>query len=122
MALEAAFFYFWELNKQRMQHQWLVGQTIAQENKADVNQSFTETTQKKESLMEKNNLTEKFCSYCGAVIKKEAEVCPKCGIRQPDSVIVNTDKAVKSGKQSCLIAAIVIGGFLLLLVLASGGC
>jgi TM2 domain-containing membrane protein YozV/predicted RNA-binding Zn-ribbon protein involved in translation (DUF1610 family) len=25
---------------------------------------------------------EKFCSSCGAIIKKEAEICPKCGVRQ----------------------------------------
>jgi hypothetical protein len=25
---------------------------------------------------------EAFCSSCGAVIKKEAEICPKCGVRQ----------------------------------------
>lgn len=25
---------------------------------------------------------EKFCESCGAVIKKEAEICPKCGVRQ----------------------------------------
>jgi predicted RNA-binding Zn-ribbon protein involved in translation (DUF1610 family) len=25
---------------------------------------------------------ERFCSSCGAVIKKEAEICPKCGVRQ----------------------------------------
>ena len=25
---------------------------------------------------------ESFCSSCGAVIKKEAEICPKCGVRQ----------------------------------------
>ena len=25
---------------------------------------------------------EKYCSSCGAVIKKEAEICPKCGVRQ----------------------------------------
>jgi RNA polymerase subunit RPABC4/transcription elongation factor Spt4 len=25
---------------------------------------------------------EKFCSTCGAIIKKEAEICPKCGVRQ----------------------------------------
>jgi TM2 domain-containing membrane protein YozV len=23
-----------------------------------------------------------FCSSCGAIIKKEAEICPKCGVRQ----------------------------------------
>lgn len=27
---------------------------------------------------------EMFCSSCGAVIKKEAEICPKCGVRQKD--------------------------------------
>ncbi|MFW5918030.1 MAG: hypothetical protein ACOCR0_00975, partial [Haloferacaceae archaeon] len=25
---------------------------------------------------------EKFCTSCGATIKKEAEVCPECGVRQ----------------------------------------
>jgi TM2 domain-containing membrane protein YozV len=25
---------------------------------------------------------EGFCSACGAIIKKEAEICPKCGVRQ----------------------------------------
>ena len=25
---------------------------------------------------------ETFCSSCGEIIKKEAEVCPKCGVRQ----------------------------------------
>ena len=25
---------------------------------------------------------EAFCSSCGSVIKKEAEICPKCGVRQ----------------------------------------
>jgi TM2 domain-containing membrane protein YozV len=34
-----------------------------------------------------NNISQKasdeaFCSSCGAIIKKEAEICPKCGVRQ----------------------------------------
>jgi len=28
---------------------------------------------------------EAFCSSCGAIIKKEAEICPKCGVRQKGS-------------------------------------
>jgi TM2 domain-containing membrane protein YozV len=28
---------------------------------------------------------EAFCSSCGAIIKKEAEICPKCGVRQKPS-------------------------------------
>ena len=27
---------------------------------------------------------EQFCSSCGEVIKKEAEICPKCGVRLKD--------------------------------------
>lgn len=28
-------------------------------------------------------LDEKFCFECGAAIKAKAEICPKCGVRQP---------------------------------------
>jgi len=28
---------------------------------------------------------EVFCSSCGAIIKKEAEICPKCGVKQKKS-------------------------------------
>jgi len=30
---------------------------------------------------------EKYCSSCGAAIKKEAEICPKCGVRQSSAGI-----------------------------------
>ncbi|GHV85742.1 hypothetical protein AGMMS50230_13500 [Spirochaetia bacterium] len=33
---------------------------------------------------------EAFCSSCGAIIKKEAEICPKCGVRQK-TVFANRD-------------------------------
>jgi TM2 domain-containing membrane protein YozV len=33
------------------------------------------------SMQQKGN-DEAFCPSCGAVIKKEAEICPKCGVRQ----------------------------------------
>jgi TM2 domain-containing membrane protein YozV len=26
---------------------------------------------------------EKFCHECGAIIRTKAEICPKCGVRQP---------------------------------------
>jgi ribosomal protein L40E len=29
---------------------------------------------------------EKYCQSCGAIIKKAAEICPKCGIRQQNPV------------------------------------
>jgi TM2 domain-containing membrane protein YozV len=34
---------------------------------------------------------EAFCSSCGEVIKKEAEICPKCGVRQKKAA-QNTEK------------------------------
>jgi TM2 domain-containing membrane protein YozV len=33
--------------------------------------------------MEKG-VDEMYCSSCGAVIKKAAEICPKCGVRQKE--------------------------------------
>jgi hypothetical protein len=32
---------------------------------------------------------EAYCSSCGAVIKKEAEICPKCGVRQKPANNIN---------------------------------
>jgi len=34
---------------------------------------------------------EKFCSSCGAIIKKEAEICPKCGVRQKSAILGTMD-------------------------------
>jgi TM2 domain-containing membrane protein YozV len=34
------------------------------------------------SEVQQKGADEIFCSSCGAVIKKEAEICPKCGVRQ----------------------------------------
>lgn len=46
---------------------------------------------------------EQFCSSCGEVIKKEAEVCPECGVRQQSS---------SSGKErtTAAIFALLLGG------------
>ncbi|MEC4113181.1 TM2 domain-containing protein [Myroides pelagicus] len=29
------------------------------------------------------SINEKYCSECGAVINAKAEICPRCGVRQP---------------------------------------
>jgi TM2 domain-containing membrane protein YozV len=29
------------------------------------------------------NENEKFCTECGSIINVKAEICPKCGVRQP---------------------------------------
>jgi TM2 domain-containing membrane protein YozV len=34
------------------------------------------------SDIQEKKADEAFCSSCGAIIKKEAEICPKCGVRQ----------------------------------------
>ena len=35
---------------------------------------------------------ESYCSSCGEIIKKEAEICPKCGIRQKNPPSNNGEK------------------------------
>lgn len=54
---------------------------------------------------------EKFCSSCGSIIKKEAELCPKCGVRQrpTQSQSVTTSKKIKS-RTTAAILAILLGG------------
>ncbi|GAB7140102.1 TM2 domain-containing protein [Deferribacterales bacterium RsTz2092] len=37
------------------------------------------------SEVQQKQADESFCSSCGAIIKKEAELCPKCGVRQKHS-------------------------------------
>lgn len=47
---------------------------------------------------------EKYCSSCGEVIKKEAEICPECGVRQKPASNGDKDKVVAG------ILAIMLGG------------
>src|SRR5688500_13555009 len=35
----------------------------------------------------RKNADEKFCQECGEVIRAKAEICPKCGVRQPNQSI-----------------------------------
>lgn len=43
----------------------------------------------------KLNWDEKFCYACGAIIKKDAEICPKCGVRQTVQVQTQTTQVVQ---------------------------
>jgi len=45
-----------------------------------------------------------FCFSCGASIKKEAEICPKCGVRQKKQMLDGID-----GKAWMAITSLVIG-------------
>ena len=49
---------------------------------------------------------EQYCSSCGEVIKKEAEICPDCGVRQSSEATVNSDK----DRTTAGILAILLGG------------
>jgi TM2 domain-containing membrane protein YozV len=47
---------------------------------------------------------EQFCSSCGETIKKEAEVCPECGVRQESSSSSEKDPGI-----AALLSAITSG-------------
>lgn len=48
---------------------------------------------------------EKYCASCGSIIKKEAELCPHCGIRQKGS-----HKSTSKSKIAAGVLAILLGG------------
>ena len=50
---------------------------------------------------------ESFCKSCGAVIKKEAEICPKCGVRQLP--IGATANASPKSRTVAFILAFILG-------------
>jgi len=74
---------------------------------------------------------EMFCSSCGAVIKKEAEICPKCGVRQKNAP---TNSDVSSNWLTILLLCLFLGyvgghrfytgkiGTAILMILTLGGC
>lgn len=54
------------------------------------------------------NFDEKFCDSCGSIIKKEAEICVKCGVRQNKLQQSSTKKPIKS-KTTAGILAMLLG-------------
>ena len=46
---------------------------------------------------------EEYCRACGAVIKKEAEICPKCGVRHKYPGTVSSDRPGKSWLTTLLL-------------------
>ena len=54
---------------------------------------------------------EKFCAECGAVILRLAEICPKCGVRQPGSSF-NLGAVAPNGKSrvAAALLALFLGG------------
>ncbi len=65
---------------------------------------MNETTQK--------GPNEKYCSECGAIIRANAEICPKCGVRQmPPPFNVNLGPVTPGGRSriAAAIFAILLG-------------
>lgn len=59
----------------------------------------------------KKGADETFCSSCGAIIKKEAEICPKCGVRQKSAALNSPSNMAIKSKTTAAILAILLGGF-----------
>ena len=56
---------------------------------------------------------EVFCTSCGAVIKKEAEICPNCGVRQklpPNIGAYNVTPSSGKSKLTAGLLGIFLGG------------
>lgn len=50
---------------------------------------------------------EEFCSSCGTVVKKEAEICPECGVRLNN---VSSNNSSNKDRTTAGILAILLGG------------
>lgn len=59
-------------------------------------------------MMKQEN--EKFCHECGAVINIKAEICPKCGVRQPP--LPNENKPIIPQKENKWLATLLFCWFL----------
>lgn len=51
---------------------------------------------------------EKYCTECGSIINKKAEICPRCGVRQtpPPPVALAENRWL-----TCLLLCFFLGGF-----------
>jgi len=62
--------------------------------------------------MKKDN--EKYCAECGEIINIKAEICPKCGVRQPQISVKCTESESKPKDNrwlTCLLLCLFLGGF-----------
>lgn len=54
-------------------------------------------------------INEIYCRSCGAVINKEAEICPKCGVRQ-SAAQASTTRSSKKSRVAAILLALFLGG------------
>lgn len=64
---------------------------------------------------QKPGVDEMYCASCGAIIKRAAEICPKCGVRvtyRPMSPVAHTDRADRSHRSRVAagILGVLLGG------------
>lgn len=59
-------------------------------------------------MAESKAADEKFCSSCGETIKKEAEICPECGVSQDSSSSGASDAG--PDRTTAGLLAILLGG------------
>ena len=56
----------------------------------------------------------KYCVECGKKIRENAEICPKCGVRQPllsnENEKTNPENSTKKSQMIALILSILVGG------------
>lgn len=60
---------------------------------------------------------EKYCQECGEIIRAKAEICPKCGVRQPGVLPVQTsaldqalNAAAPKSRTTAAVLALLLGG------------
>ncbi|CAB5507887.1 hypothetical protein [uncultured Gammaproteobacteria bacterium] len=71
-----------------------------------IHKSASKIIKEKEKEKENGNDTmatikqshEKYCHECGEIIRVKAEICPKCGVRQPDVESTTTSSSKFTGK------------------------
>lgn len=80
---------------------------------------FLELHQGRRLMMErKKKADEKFCQECGEIIRIKAEICPKCGCRQPSLGEISSQSAgsapiveEQKSRITAALLAIFLGGF-----------
>jgi len=74
------------------------GKTVS----GSMNGSISSAVQQQSAVLQTQSITvdEKYCFSCGSVIKKAAEICPKCGVKQG---IVSFSNNILAGEKSNIV-------------------
>jgi TM2 domain-containing membrane protein YozV len=62
-------------------------------------------------MAKRKELDEKYCADCGEIINKEAEICPKCGIRQLPPPDFSASKPNSKNKTTAAVFSLLLGWF-----------